>query len=357
MYTTRIGQLSPDLLTLWLELLDSCRSPVGPLLHPDYVRAVDVVRDDVEVGVLEEDGEVKGFLPFQRGKLGIARPVGGRLCDQSGAILRAGATWNPREFVRAAGLRAIRLPNAPIGDASLRPYQDRPIQTTTMDFPDGFEAYRRERRESGSKLMHQIDRRVRKGEREVGPMRFVWHTDDDDVFTRLLEWKAKQRRATGTPNVFDLPWARALVEHLRTVRTDDFEGLLSAVYFGDQLAAAHFGVRWGKIIHYWVPAYAEEMRQYSPGLACLMGVAREASVRGVVRIDLGVGGQRFKQRAGTRWQEVATATVSADPAVGAMLSTADGVRAWARRSRVSGVLHTTRRAVTRGSYLARSLLG
>jgi CelD/BcsL family acetyltransferase involved in cellulose biosynthesis len=356
MYSTRVEALSPELVDLWSRTLVAASPDVGPFLHPEFVRAVSAVRDNVEVGVLELDGAVRGFLPFQRGRWGIARPVAGRLCDQSGAVLAPGANWDPRDFARAVGLRAIRFANAPVGDAALGAYQDRPKTIFAIDMTGGFESYRAQNLETGSRFIRQIESRTRKAEKEFGPMRFVWHTDDDAVLATLLQWKAAQRRLTGTPNVFDLPWARALVERLRRTRVDGFEGILSAVYFGDTLAAAHFGIRSSTVLQYWVPGYNEALGRHSPGLACLMAVSREASKQGVVRVDLGVGEQRFKVRAANATRHVATATVRTDRAVGALLSTVDRVRSWARTSSRSQLIHRVARAVARGSYRAHSRL-
>jgi len=357
LYATRIDQLSPQLRERWVAMLDACSPDVGGFLHPEFVGAVSAVRDDIEVGVLEDaDGEVLGFLPFQRGRWGIARPVAGRLCDQSGAVLRPGATWSPREFARAVDLRAIRLANAPTTDSALGPYQQRPKKILGLDLSSGFEAYREEILASGSRFMRQIEGRIRKAERLAGPMRFVWQTEDDSVLETLLGWKAAQRRQTRTPDVFDLPWARALLERLRHQKGQGFEGVLSALYFGDTLAAAHFGIRTSTVLQYWVPGYYGGLNRYSPGLACLMAVAREASSRGIVRIDLGVGEQHFKLRAANAFREVATATVRSDPAVGALLTTVDGIRSWARSSSQSHLMHRIARAIARGRYRAHSRL-
>jgi len=356
MYASPIDQLSPQLLGLWRELLVARGLEVGPFLHPEFVAAASSVREKIEVGVLEEAGEVRGFLPFQRGRFRIARPVAGKLCDASGAVLANDATWNPRDFASAVGLRAIRLANAPIGDVALVPYQDRPKKIHLIDMSDGFDRYRERNLASGSRFVRQIESRSRKAEKLLGPMRFEWHTSDASVLERLLEWKSAQRKSTGTPNILDLPWARALVKRLSDTKGDGFEGVLSAVYFGDRLAAAHLGIRTPQLLQYWIPGYDPSLGKFSPGLACLMAVAREASIRGIVRIDLGVGEQRFKLRACNETRDVATATVQADPAVGALLTTLDGIRSWARASPGSQLIQRTARTVARGSYRARSLL-
>ena len=351
---TPIHLLPAPLVERWRALLEARSPEIGPFLHPEFVRAVAAVRPGVEVGLIEADGEVCGFLPYQRGRWDIALPVAGRLCDQSGAVLRPGVKWNAPDFARAAGLRAIRLPNTPTDDPGLSPHQAEPKRIYAIDIARGFETYRRENLASGSRFFRQIESRIRKAEARYGPMRFEWQSDDAKVFDALLRWKAIQRRRTRTPNIFDLPWARSLLGRLHRLRLDDFEGVLSAVYFGDTLAAAHFGIRSSTVLQYWVPGYDEALGPFSPGLACLVAVAREAANRGLVRIDLGVGEQPFKERAGQPTREVATATVRADAAVGAVFSMLDRLRIWARASSGGPLFHRLAQAIERESYRAYS---
>src|SRR5690606_11285430 len=160
---------------------------------PSYAQAVGAVRDGVEVGIITSGGEVVGFLPFQRSVMGIGGPIGSRLCDVAGALVKPGATWPPEAFARAARLRPLRLPNVPTSMPMFETFQ-RPAGTAPLlDLSDGFETYREASLESGSSFMRQLERKARKLEREVAPWRFEWHTDDDDVFDKLLAWKSSQR--------------------------------------------------------------------------------------------------------------------------------------------------------------------
>ena len=356
MYTTKVDELPSELIALWTALHERKHLELGPLLHPGYVRAVSAVRSDVEVGVLETDGDVQGFFPFQRSSLGVARSVGGRLCGQSGAVLRPDATWSPRAFARAVGLRAIRLRNSSTADEVLRPFQGPSASAPYMDLSRGFDAYREESLAESS-LLRQVERRSRKAERDIGPIRFEWQATDPSVFQTLLDWKAAQRRETRSPNVLDLPWARTLAERLRDQRDPCFGGVLSALWFGDTLAAAQLSIRSRRVLHYLIPAYNVELARFSPGIVCLVHVAHAcACAEGIERIELGIGDARFKERSCNGEKRLAVATVTVGPAAGAAFRTADRVRAWSRASRVGNAVRATRRAVMRGSYVARGLL-
>lgn len=356
MYAQPIGAVSPELLTLWEGMHDSDGTPFGPFLHPAYVRAVGEVRSGVEVGVVTHEDEVVGFLPFQRSWLGVGGAVGSRLCDMAGAIVRPQVPWDPVAFASAVGLRTLRLPNVPASMSAFGPFQRKGGVAPLLDLSGGFEAYRRSRLDSGSSFISQIERKARKLEREQGPLRFEWHTTDDNVFATLLSWKAAQRIQTGTPNVLHLPWARALLDRLRSLDGDGFGGVVSALYVGDTLAAAHFGIRSRRVLHYWIPAYSEELAPYSPGVVALVELARAAAARGIQRIDLGSGEERYKQRAATGSLDMTLTTVSTSAAFQACTSSLDHARAWSRGSRLGNVVRTVGRRVLQSSYRIRSVL-
>jgi CelD/BcsL family acetyltransferase involved in cellulose biosynthesis len=356
MYSKPVGALSPELFTLWEELHDADGGLSGPFLHPAYARAAGQVRDGVEIGVITNQDEVVGFLPYQRSRFGVGGPVGSRLCDVAGAFVKPGVQWSPEALVSGAGLRTLRLPGVPSSMTAFQRFQRGGVAAPVLDLSDGFEAYRQQRIDSGSSMISQIERKGRGLTRDVGPWRFEWQTTDDSVFDTLLAWKAAQRKQTGTPNILDLRWARAFVERLRRIDDEGFGGVLSALWVGDTLAAAHFGIRTRRVLHYWVPAYNHELGRYSPGLLALMELARAAAERGIQRIDLGIGEERYKLRAASGSFDMAVASVSTNTTLRAVNDALDHARVWSRGSKVGALVRAAGRGVTRGSYRVQSAL-
>jgi CelD/BcsL family acetyltransferase involved in cellulose biosynthesis len=178
----------------------------------------------------------------------------------------------------------------------MQPYEWANAESPYLDLRGGFDRYRQERKERGSGLLEEMARKARKLEREVGPIRFEFHTRDEGVFARLLEWKAAQREQTKTFNVLNMGWARDLLKRIQATQTDDFAGMLSALYAGDQLAAVHLGMRSRSALHYWIPTYNPALGKYSPGSMILLETARAASEIGVTRLDMGAGDERYKNR-------------------------------------------------------------
>lgn len=347
MYSIPMNELPPALHSLWRALHDGGGDP---FLHPAYARAAAAVRPDVEVGVITANGEVVGFLPFQRHRFGVGGPVGSRLCDTSDVLVRPGVSWDPEELTRAFGLRLLRLPHVPASTTELRPFLSEPIEAPFLDLSAGYEAYRKERIDSGSSIMRQIDRKARKIEREVGPLRFEWHTTSDEIFQTLVRWKNLQRKVTRTPNVLELPWVRAFLERLRRESGEDFAGVLSALWTGDTLASVHFGLCTRNVLQYWFPAYNQDLSSYSPGLLILLEMARAASEHGVQRIDLGPGDELYKQRAATDSRKMGGVSVSAGTTMRVVSTIVERVRVWSRGSTLGDGVRAARRAVLRTGY-------
>jgi CelD/BcsL family acetyltransferase involved in cellulose biosynthesis len=353
-FAVPIADLSPALVADWAKLTESAPDCSSPFLHPAYAQTLDKVRPNVEVAVITKSGEAVGFLPFERTAGGIGRSIGARLCDRSGAVVRPGVAWNVEDVTRAASLRMLRLANVSLDDGAFRPFLGTKAVAPYIDLTDGYEAYRLASMRGGSGTMKRVDRRSRKLEGMLGPLRVVWHDTDDRVLETLLEWKAKQRQATNSPNVFDLPWARRLLTVLRLGGSDDFGGVLTSLYAGDRLCAAHFGIRSRRVLHYWLAAYDEELGRCSPGLLLLMRMASEAADRGIARLDLGPGDEEYKLHIASGHQDLAMATACSGATMAGFVRAAESVRLRARQSQA---LRVTRRTLIRGAYLLRSSFG
>ena len=152
-------------------------------------------------------------------------------------------------------------------------------------------------------------RKRRKLAREVGPLRLEWHSAHTPLLETVFRWKSEQCRRTGSVDVFRRPWTRDLLHRIFETRTEQFEGVLSALYTGDQIAALHFGMRARHVLHWWFPVYNRSLQRYSPGGILLLGLAESASQRGVEIIDLGRGDDLYKTSFMTAANTVAEGSV------------------------------------------------
>lgn len=288
-------ELAPDDIERWKEFQRQDSVLGSPFFCTGYIQAVSDVQPGVRVGIIERDGDIVGYFPFQRAARNIAHPVGLRLCDFSGPILRNTDPWDPESAVRSCGLSGWHFQNI-VRSETMRRYEWTHLESPYLDLTGGFEQYRLERTGAGSAIFQEVARKSRKLQREVGPLRFEFHTNDESVFDLLLKWKADQRAQTKTFNMLSMNWAQALLRRIRAIQTNEFAGVLSALYAGDQLAAVHMGMRSRNVLHYWIPTYSSALGKYSPGSILLLEVARAASGIGVTRLDLGTGDEAYKAR-------------------------------------------------------------
>jgi CelD/BcsL family acetyltransferase involved in cellulose biosynthesis len=294
----------------------------SPFFCPEFTLDVAAVRDDVEVAVLEADGEPVGFFPYQRSRRNAGIPVGGILCDFQGVIALPGVTWDAAALIRDCGLSSWRFHHLLAAQQAFAPYHWLTADSASIDLRGGFDAYCQARRESGSNVISGILRKLKKAAREIGPLRFVPHSDDPRVFQALVAWKSQQYRRIRSVNYLTAPCTMALVKRLLARQDAKFSGLLSAVYFADQLVAVHLGLRARGVLHVWFPTYDERLARYSPGMIFYLALAKAARDMGIHRIDLGRGSERFKMSLRSE------GTLVAEGAVGLGLVARTARRTW-----------------------------
>jgi CelD/BcsL family acetyltransferase involved in cellulose biosynthesis len=158
--------------------------------------------------------------------------------------------------------------------------------------------------------MSQARRRLAKADREIGPVRFVADTIDEDALAQVIALKRAQYAATGARDYFAVPERVALMTALLHTRAKDFAGILSTVHVGDTLMAAHFGIRSENILHWWFPVYDPAYGNLAPGWILLRELIVAAPELGIDRIDLGRGDDEYKRRAKTGEVLVCQATLT-----------------------------------------------
>ena len=118
-------------------------------------------------------------------------------------------------------------------------------------------------------------------------------TCDVGVLHALMAWKSAQYRQTNHVDRFSEPWLVGLIETLLATRSEGVSGLLSALYAGDQLVAAQFGLRNSSLLVGWFTAYNIRFRKYTPGLVHLRQLAEEMAAAGILVIDMGAGAKSY----------------------------------------------------------------
>ncbi|MFJ5777671.1 GNAT family N-acetyltransferase [Streptomyces sp. NPDC093094] len=296
----RPQELSTPLRRAWHRAMDESPGFANPFLSPEFAAAVGLTRGGAHVAVLHEDGEPVGFLPYEKGALGVGRAIGLGLSDCQALVHRPGVTWDTGELLRACGLSVFEFDHL-VGeqkpfDAAVTGRFASPV----LDLEPGGGEYPQWLRATYPGLARTTLKKERRLDRQVGAFRFVLDERDPRMLRTLMRWKSAQYRRTGRTDRFSRPWIVALAEHLFDVREEHFTGLLSVVYAGDRPVAAHFGPRSRTVLAAWFTAYDPEFAYYSPGLMMHLRMAEAAGRDGVTLMDMGRGDKEYKDWLKTR---------------------------------------------------------
>ncbi|WP_425618576.1 GNAT family N-acetyltransferase [Anatilimnocola sp. NA78] len=331
------SNLSPDELARWSQWQAEQPALSSPYFRPEFMQAVSQVRTDVEIAVLERAGETVGFLPFQRGRLNIGKPVGGKLCDFHGCITEPGLIYDPAQIIRAARLATWDFEQVPASQAAFLPFEVQPPgqereRAPGLELRDGFAGWCETRREQGSQIVSKTMQKVRKLAREQGELTLELQSHSQEAFEQLLAWKSAQYQATGLTDVFAFPWTRALLEKLWAKDGAEFGGYMSVLRAGQRIVAVTYSLRSRHIQHAWFTAYDRELSAYSPGLIQFLKLAEAWPTVGISRFELGKGDERFKWNLATDSQAVIEGTVASKSLATWLRNSWRKTRSWVHES-------------------------
>jgi CelD/BcsL family acetyltransferase involved in cellulose biosynthesis len=288
--------LAAEELASWQKTRAADPALDSPFFHPAFAGAVHAIYGDVQVATQDRKNEV--WFPVQLNR-GIARPVGWPGADFEGPVVAPGVRIDPLKMVQDTGIHVFEFEHLSDGRPEFGPWVRAREQSPFIDTTDGLDGYLTRVSKAGRDKMSRVRRRTDKAIRELGEVRLVWHAPDPALLDRLIEIKRTQYHATGEYDFFASPRRRELVHQLAKTEVDGFAGVLSALYAGETLLAAHFGLRDGAVFHYWFPVYNRAHSEMAPGWIWLRETIAAAPGNGVARIDLGKGDEDFKLRAMT----------------------------------------------------------
>ena len=328
----RADRLTADHVAAWASIQRADAALHSPYFRPEFTQAVAAVHGDVEIGVLEEAGEPVGFFPFQRSGRNVARPVGGKMSDFQGVIVRSDVAWDPQQLLRGCRLSAWHFDHLIASQRPLQPYHWNVAPSPYLDLSRGWEGYKSEQlaihRDSFKRLMHKHQYATR----EAGPPRIEIDSVNSAAFQLLVKWKTAQYRRTGVTNVLGFDWTVALLQRVLAARGEGFSGMMSVLYVGDMVAAVLLSMRSFDVLHAWFSAYRPEFAQLSPGLIFWPELAKAFPAIGIRRIDLGKGPEEYKTHLMSATVDVAEGSIDLRSVAGTVRRNWHRAYQWARRS-------------------------
>ncbi|QUD86258.1 GNAT family N-acetyltransferase [Phenylobacterium montanum] len=291
------SRLAPDEAARWRALVAADPALQSPFLTPDWALAVQRAQGGERSGVrvlrIEGPDGARGYFSARR-RGPVAMPAGAPMCDYQGLAIEPGLEVTAREILSALKVDRLDFSHMLADQPAFAPYLRGDDISHGVDLSAGHAAYLAERRRATG-LFKDLDKRRRKAERELGPVRFEAFCRSAAAFDKLIAWKRELMSATGQTDLFDAGWPLRLLSDLLQSRDPAFGGVLFTLSLGDRLAAAHLHLRGGRTIHAWIIGHDRELDRYSPGLLLFQDIL--AWMDGdYAYLDFGPGDYRFKHQ-------------------------------------------------------------
>jgi CelD/BcsL family acetyltransferase involved in cellulose biosynthesis len=299
----RPNELGAAELSAWRAMQAATPELDCAFLSAPFTLAVGRARSTTRVAVLEDGGEIVGFLPFDLAGRRTARPIAPGVSDAQGLVHVPGLEWSARELLAGCGVDVWEFDHLIAGQLAFAGQNVVRRPSPVIDLSGGYDAYISERRRTSKETVKSTRYKQRKLEREVGESRFEFDATDRSVLSALMQWKSAQYRRTGRRDRFAVRWIQQLVFDLFETRSDGCSGTLSVLYAGPHSVAAHFGLRSESRLSSWFPSYDMRFARYSPGLSLHFRMAEAAAAAGLRCFELGKGDERYKQslKSGDLW--------------------------------------------------------
>ena len=279
----------------WRAFLAAEPTLASPYFAMEFAECCEEVRDDTRVLVMRRQGVISGFLPFQAGRLGFARPLAGPLSDVHGVIAPDPHQADPAGWLARAGIAVFDFHSALAGQRGFARVGGVPDGSWVIDTADGFDAWHAARKAVNPKAMRNIATRLRRLEEVEGGYSFVMADYRPEVFEAMVRLKRDQYRRTGVFDVFSVGWTGRLLQAILKRQSDHFSGVCSSLCVGDEIVAVHVGMASDRLCHYWFPAYESDHNRLSPGVLLLVEMVRTAAAMGHLGVELGPGDYAFKK--------------------------------------------------------------
>lgn len=340
--------LDDALTDRWLALRAAEPTLASPFFHPQFTAALAENREDVFIAIASRAGEITALLPFHKRRFGAAAAIGGQISDFQGVIAERPDPAIVKALLTQAKLAAYDFNHGLATQEPLATNAFAVFPSPVIDLTAGFDAWASERKAARISDIKTLDRKSRKLASDHGDLRLIFDDRDDTAWRMFVEWKCAALKSLGVQPFNSVPWMLGTLKSIRNAKDAEFGGVLNSLYAGDRLAAVHFGMKSGAVLHWWYPTFDAALARYSPGLILLMKLAETQRLTGITRIDLGRGDERYKSSFANAATEVCEGSVAR---AASMAGAVRAARVKVQRALVSsarpGVADFTRRAGNR----------
>ena len=289
------SELCGDMAVDWESLRSLNDSFASPFFSHRFTKVVGDLRPDSKIAVLSRGAELGGFLPFEFLNRTTIEPIGKAFNDAHGLIRDPGQSIDYCDMIRCLGVKSYRFHALAGHDERVQPH----VLGNSPSFLANLEAHAEgyvEFLEKTRATIFKQRRKTKKMVKDLGPLRLDLDCRDGVALEQMIQWKRLQYQRSYIFDILSVPWAQQMLRTLWAENSESCRGLLSVLYAGDTMVAAHYGMVEHGILHYWFPVYEETYHQYSPGTAMFLEIAKQSPSLGIKKIDMGYGEQPYKHK-------------------------------------------------------------
>ena len=296
-----IAELAEPDLQAWDSLLAAQHPEGNAFLSSNFARCAARGWPDARACLIADAQGLAAVLPWQSAPgvgrlLGAGERIGEEMNDSFGIVARSGFSISPRALLGLANLNHLYFTHLAEEQQAFGLQGEKPRTGLRIELPQGGAAYWAELAKADRKFTSDTERRLRKAQEDLGPMRFTLAAENPAaLLEEVLAHKRDQYLRTGKGDWLARPGRTRLLQELARTNAPDCSGQLSVLSFGDSWAAMHFGLRSRRTLHYWFPVYNPALNSYAPGRLLLHAIIHHAEAAGLTVIDRGIGESAAKR--------------------------------------------------------------
>jgi len=303
LFIRKMDELSQAESSAWDDLHAADTDLNQAFLSRTYISHVACVNPAVRILVGYESSAPAFFLPLQPrhglvSRFGVFEPAGDVMTDYFGVVAKRGIQLSPAHLLAATRgrINAILFTHLDQAQArfGLNGDERRVGLRTRLGDPSGYWV---RLRGTDKKLVVDTERREKKLQNEIGPLGFEWQSSALDAdLDWLIEAKKSQYSRTGKMHAALFEDANVeLLRRLSGTAETECTGILSVLRCGNEIVAAHLGLKCREVLHVWFPVYNKKFASYSPGRILLKHMFGAAAEDGVKVFDRGEGDSQAKR--------------------------------------------------------------
>ncbi len=289
------SELTGSLAMRWESIRSRSTAFATPFQSSRFVQTVGSLRSRAKVAVFLRCGDAIGFLPFESLDAHTIEPIGKAYNDAHGILCDPSQPIDYLDALRTLGVKCYRfhaLSGPSVGADGFILGMVPSFLANLEAHSEGYVNYLEATRET----IYKQRRKTKKLVRDLGPLRLELDCHDHNELEKLISLKRSQYQRSYIFDLLGIDWPQQMLRTLWQDRNQACRGLLSVLYAGDTMVAAHYGLLERGILHYWFPVFDPAYHQYSPGTAIFLEIANQADRLGIKKIDLGYGDQPYKHK-------------------------------------------------------------